>query len=355
MRSFKAPSLFFILFLSFTQCSVAQQKNTRYDQLWEKVDSQSLKKGLTKTALAEVNNIYALAKKEKQETQLIKALIYRMGLEEIVEENADEKNLRLLENEINASTEPSRSILSSILAYKYYVYYLMQTPSNDRSETKNFKKADVATWSAADFVEKIGSLYLASIKNKQVLQKTMLEPYNPIIIQGNARYLRPTLYDLLAYPALDYFSRMDMRITKPAYVFEMKDDNLFSPASEFIRLKFVTTDTASMLRKALVIYQDLLIFHLNDAKPDALVDADIHRLQLIHTDGVMQQKDQLYEKALTAIADRYPGSPAAAQASYLVANMHVSENIRYRYGGYDNGDTADLTFAAELCKKVLLH
>ena len=55
-----------LLNLLFVICSLsAQQKMTNYDERWKKVDSLSLKKGLTKSALAEVNKIYTMAKKEK--------------------------------------------------------------------------------------------------------------------------------------------------------------------------------------------------------------------------------------------------------------------------------------------------
>ena len=53
------------------------------------------------------------------------------------------------------------------------------------------------------------------------------------------RYLRPTLYDLLAHRALDYFKSDERDITRPAYAFEIKEKEAFAPANEFVKHKFI--------------------------------------------------------------------------------------------------------------------
>ena len=51
----------------------------------------------------------------------------------------------------------------------------------NRTKTADFVKTDLATWDAEDFHKKIGELYLQSIKNEKVLQKTKLDPLDAII------------------------------------------------------------------------------------------------------------------------------------------------------------------------------
>src|SRR5258706_13728598 len=89
----KKISLLTALLLLFTYYLSAQQKMTNYTTLWKKIDSLVTKKGLTQSALEEVNKLYALAKKEKQDAQLIKAVLYQMSLQEMKEENADTKSI----------------------------------------------------------------------------------------------------------------------------------------------------------------------------------------------------------------------------------------------------------------------
>src|SRR6266542_3440046 len=98
----------------------------------------------------------------------------------------------------------------------------------NRTQTINFKKEDIATWSTDDFHKKISELYLASVNNEKLLQQTRLEPFDPVIIEGNTRRLRPTLFDLLAHRALGYLKNDERTITKPVYAFEIDDETAFA-------------------------------------------------------------------------------------------------------------------------------
>src|SRR5580765_5273088 len=171
------------------QFSYAQQK-FNYGREWRRIDSLVGQRGLTQSALNAVNNIYSAAKKEKNDPQLIKALIYKMSLQGEKEENTDIKNIQQLEKEVSASTEPARSILTCILA-DAYLSYLQQHRYQiyDRTKTANFKKDDIATWGIEDLHKKITSLYLESIRNEKPLQQTELRSFDTIIIRGNVRYL----------------------------------------------------------------------------------------------------------------------------------------------------------------------
>ncbi|HSC37607.1 MAG TPA: hypothetical protein VLD19_07050, partial [Chitinophagaceae bacterium] len=98
---------------------LAQQKSPSYEASWKKVDSLLLKKGLTQSALTEANAIYARAKKEKNEVQAIKALVYRLSLGENINEQDENNSFSLLEKEIATAADPDRSVLLSLLAEKY--------------------------------------------------------------------------------------------------------------------------------------------------------------------------------------------------------------------------------------------
>src|SRR2546425_7552174 len=166
MRFLKLTMFLVPLLLAFIHSS-AQNNEEKYDTLWKRVDELITKKGLTQSALTEVNKIYAIAKKEKRDAQLIKALLYQMNLRETVEEDAEAKSIGALEKEIQASEEPAFSILNSILAEKYWNYFQRHRwQLYNRTETAGFKKDDIATWSIGDFHKKIAELYLASVENK---------------------------------------------------------------------------------------------------------------------------------------------------------------------------------------------
>ena len=274
-------------------------------------------KGLTQSALTEVNKIYATAKKEKNDAQVIKSLLYKMELQEQKEEDAEIKNIRELEKETNVTAQPARSILNSILATQYFSYLSRNRYQlYNRTKTINFKKEDIATWDIEDLHRKISSLYMESISNEKLLQETRLEKFDPIIIKGNARYLRPTLFDLLGHRALEYFKNDERYLKKPAYSFEINSAEAFAEAKRFATYRFITIDSFSLQHKALQLFQRLIEFHLHDQGPGALIDVDIERLRFVNSYGVMENKDTLFLRALENLATNYPNQKETDEVWY---------------------------------------
>lgn len=337
----------------FTLITNAQQKMKTYDNEWKRIDSLIQKNGLTESALTEVNKIYTAAKKEGNDAQIIKALLYRIGLQQIKEENAAEKNILQLETEITTAKEPVKAILQSITASSYWYWFQQHRwQLYNRTQTVNFKQGDLATWSTDDFHKKISELFLASVADEKLLQQTKLEPFDPVIMKGTARYLRPTLFDLLAHRALDYFKNDEPTITKPTYAFEIDDEAAFANAKTFAQHHFTTRDSLSLQFKALQLFQRLLQFHINDAKPDALIDVDVERLGFVSNKSVLENKDDLYLQALEHITQEYGLQPAATQAWSKIAAVYYAKGIDYEPLKNDS-NRYDIAKAKAICEKVI--
>ncbi|MBS1610786.1 MAG: alpha-2-macroglobulin, partial [Bacteroidetes bacterium] len=152
--------------------------------------------------------------------------------------------------------------------------------------------------------------------------------------------------------ALDYFKNDEKDITKPAYSFEINEVQAFAPAAEFVKHKFRTNDTASLHHKALLIFQDLLSFHLSSKNTDALVDADIERIEFVRQYSVLPNKDELYLKSLTNLTSLYKDQPAIDQAGYLIALYHESLAAQYKPYG-DTTHRYERKLAKEICEKVI--
>ncbi|MGZ8537132.1 MAG: MG2 domain-containing protein, partial [Flavisolibacter sp.] len=341
--------LSFSLVLIFSCLSVTAQVKT-YDAQWKNINDLFQKKNLPKSALVEVKKIYTQAKKENQQAQVIKALSYMIMIQDENRENSEVLSINEIEKEITTSKEPVASILNSLLA-NLYLRYLQQNRYRfyDRTNTVDFNKNDIATWTLEDLHKKISDLYLQSIRNETLLKQTKLEPFNAIIIKGNVRYLRPTLYDLLSHHALGYFESHERDIKKPAYAFEIVQAQAFASATTFVAYKFTTKDSLSLQHKALETYQKLIGFHLNDSKPDALIDVDIHRIQFVYTNSVALDKDSLYVSALKYLIQKYPGNSSAKQASYLLAQWHEQKASSYSA----TGDTTH-RYSRNLARTILL-
>lgn len=349
------PILFFALAITCLLLAgkTHAQMKKNYKTEWEKIDELIHQKNLPQSALGEVKKIYTLAKKEGQDAQVIKSLVYMVGLQEQTREDNIIKSIKEFEKEIAGSRQPVTSILQSLLAGLYWQYFQANRwELYDRTNTSNFNKEDIATWTADDLHKKISDLYLQSISNDKFLKQTKLEPFDAIILKGNVRHLRPTLYDLLAHEALEYFRNNERDITRPAYAFEIDQPGAFAPVADFIKAQFITSDSLSLHHKALLIYQDLLSFHMNDTKKDALIDADIQRIEFVYQNAVSADKDSLYQKALQNITLQYSSHPVAAQAWYLLAAHY--ENLASTYEPFkDTTYRYERVRAKEILEKVV--
>src|SRR5688572_16535597 len=112
MQPLKILWFFLILILSVTY-GYGQTPIKNYEKEWKKVDELIRKKNLPKSAFAEVKKIYELAKKEKQEAQIIKAVVYMIGLQQETREENESLSIHEIEKEISQSKEPVSSIFKN--------------------------------------------------------------------------------------------------------------------------------------------------------------------------------------------------------------------------------------------------
>src|SRR5690606_1130243 len=133
-------------------------------------------------------------------------------------------------------------------------------------------------WSADRFYREVSNHYLRSLHNSEQLQRIDISTIDPLLIKGeNTEHLRPTLYDLLVFRAIDFFRNEEKDLTRPAYHFTINEPASFLSASRFESYKFTAQDTGALHFQALKLYQDVLAFHSGDKTPVALIDADLQR------------------------------------------------------------------------------
>ncbi|HVU57123.1 MAG TPA: alpha-2-macroglobulin family protein [Puia sp.] len=282
-------------------------------------------------------------------------MIYRIGLQQENNDDGDAKAIIDLEKELPEARQPAKAIIQSLLADLYWSYLRYHRRQlADRTQTQGSQKNSIGTWTLDDLHNKIATLYLASIGDQKLLKDTKLEAYDPIIIKGNMRVLRPTLFDLLAHRALEYFKTDEQYLTQPENIFELDDPSVFTEAATFVQLIFKTPDSLSLHYKALQLFQQLIRFHLNDTRPDALLDVDIERLTFVHNYAVMDEKESAYLAALRALTDRWGQEPVAAQAWYLLA-LDASTKAGNHNSTQDTAGRYGYVTAKAICEKVLMQ
>ena len=112
MFAIKSLILTITLFIICDMSADSQLPVNNYEKEWKKVD-ELVKKELPKSALTEVKKIYALAKKEKQEAQIIKSLVYITNLQADTRENNEVSSIAEIEKEIVTAEEAIYSATGS--------------------------------------------------------------------------------------------------------------------------------------------------------------------------------------------------------------------------------------------------
>ena len=343
-----------VLLTSFVLCCCLTffgQSGFPYDAEWKLIDSLMNKKNLPKSALLEVNKVYAAAKAEKNEAQWMKTIMFKNHLEESEDRNIN-KLVAELEQEISSSPARVAALLKSIEAEQIFQYlqgnlYQLRNRTTIVSDTS----ADITTWTISRMKQRIRHLYLGSLENPQLLKKTSLDVFDPVLIKGATRDLRPTLFDLLAWRALDYF-QTDYRFSNSSDDLLMENPALFSEALFFMHYGFKGMDSSSNQSTAIGIYQQLLRFHTKDLHLDAWIDADIHRIQFVYQYATMPDKDSLYLNALARVTTQFGTLSVSSQAWFLQAqwwNRQASTYDPLR----DTSQRFDNLKAISLCEKAL--
>ena len=223
-----------------------------------------------------------------------------------LEEDAQLKIISDFKSEIASATSPTKNVLESYLANLYWQYYQQNRYQfYNRTETEEkVDPTDFRTWDLNTLFYEIGSHFDASLENSAVLQKTSVADFNEILNsqKGSANY-RPTLFDLLAHTALDFYKTDENSITRPADKFEIDTPEILCEGYQFINQKISTVDKTSLQAKALKVFQDLLKFHSTNKTSDAYVTVDIERLQFIKNNATFDNKNDFYLNILNNSAE----------------------------------------------------
>jgi uncharacterized protein YfaS (alpha-2-macroglobulin family) len=326
--------VFILFFLGIPLAILAQGKGEAYSGEWKKADSL-LQRGLPQSAAKIAQSIYDRATQKGEQVQMMKAQLYLMSADFQRNEEAFQDAIKKAEQNAASSAFPNNAIWQSIAAQLYWNYYqqnrwkiLERTKTSVGTTIEDFEQ-----WDAGRFFAKASSLYKSSISRAKDLEQIKIEQYDPILLKGiNTRNLRPTLFDLLAFRAVDYFGNDEKDVTAPAFAFVMNDPKAFAPAQEFMSYSFPSKDTSSLQWQALKLYQRILSLHGDDPNKDAFIDADLHRLEFAFRHSVHPDKKELYKKALERIEQQYSDKPLSALASVRIAQQMLgTERTRMDY------------------------
>ncbi|WP_378186759.1 alpha-2-macroglobulin [Aquimarina sp. W85] len=288
---------------------------------WNKV-AEFEKKGLPKSASEVVNTIYDQAKKNQNTSQLIKALLHKSKYSLTLEENAQLKIIQSFKKEIDQTNSPEKQVLQNMLANLYWQYF-QQNRWKFYNRTKTASKPDTTdfrTWDLQTLFNEVHTLFQRSLKNPKILQETAIETLDDILItQTNSKNYRPTIYDLLAHQALEFYKTSETNITKPAYAFKIDDKDYLADFTTFKNLKLKSKDSVSLQLHALQLYQNLIRFHAEDKDPAALIDVTIDRLLFVKQYTTVPNAQTILLATLKKEREYFRTNPLSTLYAYQIA------------------------------------
>ncbi len=346
-----------LIIASFSFCNNKNSKLTKnmdsndFTAEWKVIDSLA-SRGLPQSALEKVEELYTKVLKKNDQPQQVKCLLYRGRFTNLLEEDGFVKSLNQLLAEEQTAKTPLKQLLQSMLGELYgnYAdnnYYRI----NNISETPEYKTDDIRTWSIGQLSAESQKYYLESVKDVST-KNVKIQDWDVIASNGkDSDQLRPTMYDFLAHRAIDFLMNEKNYLTDPVYKFYIDQPVAMGDAKDFVNHKFETKDETSTKYQTLLLFQQIINHHLNDAKPDALIDVDLKRLRFVRQNGVMDGKNDLYLKALENLNKKYGAFPASTEVLYWLAQYYMDEGNKYQPNPEDQGKF-DLKKAFELCEKA---
>ncbi len=347
------------LFWSFSHRTASAEptiiigKGSTYEKEWKRVDSLS-SLGLYQSALNLSNQIIVRAKAESNNAQIVKGLIHRFKFSQMFQENSEDFAIYNLQDELKSAKYPLAPVLHSMLADLYWEYYQRNRYQfNQRSQTVGFKNDSINTWDINHLIDQTVKHYQLSLIQSDSLKHTSPDIYQAVIAKGTAaQELRPTLYDFLAWKAYTFYKGEEASINRPVDKFVLDKPEHFSTNTKFSTLNISSADTMSLKFYAAKIIQDLIAFHLQDSKPDALIDADLDRLIFMRANSVLPEKDSLYELGLRQLAANYPDNIYTGEVLYKLADYHNNLGNSY-VPGKDERNHLEKKRAVEICDAVI--
>ncbi len=211
---------------------------------------------MPKTAIEKLEPIIAGAIKDKNYDEAVKAIAKKIALET----PKNDERIAKLKAEIEKAPAEMKPIMQAILANWYWNYFQQNRwRFMQRTQTAEAPSEDFTTWDLPRIFAEIDKQFQTVLASADQLKKIPIADWDEFLEKGSAPdNYRPTLYDFLAFEALDFYASGEQAAAKPEDAFEvMADSPILASVETFLAWKPETTDEDSPTLRAILLYQDL--------------------------------------------------------------------------------------------------
>lgn len=314
-----------------------------YDRRWDKVIDFEIEDKI-QSALKETDSIYYFARKDKNEIQLIKSLFFKVRYIQILEENAETKIIKILNEEKKAANPVAKAILESFYADVLIDYYHANVYNfRDNTHVAGKLPEDINTWRSKNFLNEISDSHKKSLNEKELLYKIRLSQFETIF---DLNYLsgktNRSLYDLLA----ERYILSDLINSNGKQYLDFDKQLLFKDTKDFLKLTFSDTVRSNEFKDKLLFQQELERFYISKQDTLSLQRSVLRRMQYAYTKFNFPNKEEIYLAKLLELSEKWGNSPFSFHAKLKAAELYKNLADKKIYPEY-------LKKAVELCNNII--
>lgn len=199
----------------------------------------------------------------------------------------------------------------------------------DRTPVEGEPSADFKVWDFQTLVKQIVFHYQQSLRNEEFLSSIPIRDWAPILDSVIAVSYRPTLYDFLAFRALDFLGTTLSEMPIPVTPFDVNNGKYWSENRVFTNMNITSPDEYSFSFISLCIMQTLTRQHLHDKDPYALLDVTLRRYEYLSHIENIENASEIHLKELLKLEEQYRGNSGYEMVTYSIGKFYQRRGKHY--------------------------
>lgn len=304
-----------------------------YERLWKDVKVME-EKDLPKSALQLTKTIYAKALKGRNTSEMMKAYLLGMEYQAKIVPDSVFVDIQGLERWLSETKEPlDAAVLHSILAEIYSNYLRSYRFAANFPTSITDIPEDIKEWSPNIFIQRIFDYSRLSLKDRDLLAKTSVDAFKPIVTKGaTSEYYHHDLFHLLGMRAVSSLSTCSWQ-AEQRYA-QTKKSELISywDTDTFLKMHIPQVSEYDYKAEILRIYQSMLQYYQLAGDMPATLLTDLNRVEYIQSNLLVNKyngdkvlSNDPYFRQLKAMSEQYASSDVCAEVYIAMAEFGNSE------------------------------
>ncbi len=316
MKRFLLSLLSFVWLWNHAAAAVPGEKE------WKAVE-ELIDKELPKSAMESLSSLEKAALAEKAWPEAARALAWRITLESELHSDQPELKLTLMETALTTAPAEMLPVLRTLLA-TWYDDYFHEEGWRILQRTPGAAGGDIQTWDLKRTLAEIDARFQKALSDSATLRAIPIAKWDGFLQRNDLPDLyQPTLYDFLASEALAFYMMAEQEGAEGAHGFTFTDD---SPAlgtmEEFLAWKPGEGNSPKL--RAILLLQELLAFHREDADPGARLLLELQRLEWAAAFATGEKAGERALAQVTALYQKHASHEASLRLRDLAATWLVS-------------------------------